>query len=380
VIQVCSGCGTRWNVRDRQRVWCPRCRGTLLAPVMAGPETDTRWISGTAAQTVVGQRPAPRLPPGYRWIAVRPGAAPPTRPPRRPLGPTPRYTVMPRWGLVDRVDPAAAMQTSSTAQRVPAAATVRVTLSATVVVLGIAAGVHMVRYLLLVINRNTLLNPLVAAAALWLGVLASVAAIAAAITCTIVLTRWLIARRAAAFRHFGYPEPRTGWALWTGCLVPPWVAVVVALLLAIRLASFDHSSSWTAMAVGIAICLLPLLALVWALVYVLELAKTEGHYVRMRKSIWIWWLLWVTSSVAAVFATATSSARDAQGIANNTAATTLAYVLALIAVGAAARVFEGFERKPVERPTHRWVVVGNNQPAAAASPAAVELDGQEPAA
>jgi hypothetical protein len=247
-------------------------------------------------------------------------------------------------------------------------------------VLGIAALVHMVRYLLLVINRNTLLNPLVAAAALWLGVLASVAAIAAAITCTIVLTRWLIARRAAAFRHFGYPEPRTGWALWTGCLVPPWVAVVAALLLAIRLASFDHSPSWTAMAGGIAICLLPLLALVWALVYVLELAKTEGHYVRMRKSIWIWWLLWVTSSVAAVFATATSSARDAQGIANNTAATTLAYVLALIAVGAAARVFEGFERKPVERPTHRWVVVGDGQSAAAASPAAVELDGQEPAA
>ncbi|WP_238602279.1 hypothetical protein, partial [Mycobacterium avium] len=27
MIQVCSQCGTRWNVRDRQREWCPRCRG-----------------------------------------------------------------------------------------------------------------------------------------------------------------------------------------------------------------------------------------------------------------------------------------------------------------------------------------------------------------
>ncbi|WP_459952830.1 hypothetical protein, partial [Mycobacterium avium] len=26
MIQVCSQCGTRWNVRDRQREWCPRCR------------------------------------------------------------------------------------------------------------------------------------------------------------------------------------------------------------------------------------------------------------------------------------------------------------------------------------------------------------------
>ncbi|HRD14262.1 MAG TPA: hypothetical protein PLI79_20625, partial [Mycobacterium sp.] len=36
MIQVCSQCGTRWNVRDRQRAWCPRCHGALMAP-------DPRW-------------------------------------------------------------------------------------------------------------------------------------------------------------------------------------------------------------------------------------------------------------------------------------------------------------------------------------------------
>ena len=52
-----------------------------------------------------GAPPAGRaLPPGYRWIAVRPGAAPPQRRRRRPLGPTPRYAVIPRWGLVDHFD------------------------------------------------------------------------------------------------------------------------------------------------------------------------------------------------------------------------------------------------------------------------------------
>lgn len=38
-----------------------------------------------------------------------------------------------------------------------------------IVVLAIAALVHAVRYILLIINRSTLLNPVVAAAALWLG-------------------------------------------------------------------------------------------------------------------------------------------------------------------------------------------------------------------
>ena len=42
----------------------------------------------------------PRLPPGYRWIAVRPGAPPPPRRGRRSLGPTPRYAVIPRWDYV----------------------------------------------------------------------------------------------------------------------------------------------------------------------------------------------------------------------------------------------------------------------------------------
>lgn len=39
MIQVCSQCGTRWNVRDRQREWCPRCRGRLAAPSSETPRS-----------------------------------------------------------------------------------------------------------------------------------------------------------------------------------------------------------------------------------------------------------------------------------------------------------------------------------------------------
>jgi hypothetical protein len=51
----------------------------------------------------------------------------------------------------------------------------------------------------------------------------------------------------------------------------------------------------------------------------------------------------------------------------------------------ATQVFLGFERKPVERPARRWVIVADNRPDAAAdaeqeSSVPVESAGQNPAA
>ena len=52
MIQVCSQCGTRWNVRDKQRSWCPRCNGTLLAPAATEPSPPASpngsWGAGPA--------------------------------------------------------------------------------------------------------------------------------------------------------------------------------------------------------------------------------------------------------------------------------------------------------------------------------------------
>src|ERR1700733_7782506 len=191
MIQVCSQCGTRWNVRDKQRSWCPRCNGTLLAPS----------ATGAPPAPGPGPRTAPRLPLGYRWIAVRPGPPPPPRRRRRPLGPTPRYLAIPRWGLVDRVEKDGGRGRDQ--RQAPPAERVRTALFISAVALGAAALVHLVRYLLLVINRNTLLNWVVADAAALLSVLASLAAIVAVMNCAVVLTRWVIARRATAFEHAG---------------------------------------------------------------------------------------------------------------------------------------------------------------------------------
>ena len=243
---------------------------------------------------------------------------------------------------MDRVEqPSATTQTP--AQRGPSAATVRATLFVGVLVLAIAALVYVLRYVLLVINRNTLLNSVVAGAADWLGVAASVAATVALIACVVVLIRWLIARRAAAFSHYALPEHRSALALWAGCLVP-----------------FAN--------------------LLWAPVYVIELATIENHYARLQRQIMLWWIAWVFSYVVSIFAFASSFATDSQGIANNTVMMVFAYLFAAVGVASVARVFEGFERKPVHRPAHRWVVVSPDGPAAPASAAPVELDGQEPAA
>ncbi|MGA8545376.1 MAG: DUF4328 domain-containing protein [Mycobacterium sp.] len=371
MIQVCSQCGTRWNVRDRQRVWCPRCRGTLLAPSSETPGVDQRWSAGT--------RTPPRLPPGYRWIAVRPGPPPPQRRRRRPLGPTPRYLVIPRWGLQDHVEPDAARR-GSTVRDAPPPSRVRGALFATVLTLGVAALVHLMRYLLLLINRNSLLNWVVADAAALVSVLASLAAIAAVITYALLLTRWLMARRTAAFAHRGRSETRTPWALRIGCLLPPSAAMVLAIAFAVMLVNLGRSPSWGLMGGCMLVCCLPLLGTVWALVYVIELAKTEDDYPRLRATIWGWWLLWLLSSLTSVFASVTSGAQDIQGIANNTVAMIVAYLLAIIAAMATAKIYEGFERKPVERPAHRWVVVADDGTAEPKSAPAVELTGAEPAA
>ncbi|HKV21363.1 MAG TPA: DUF4328 domain-containing protein [Mycobacterium sp.] len=347
MIQVCSRCGTRWNVRDRQRVWCPRCNGTLLAPsASAPPSAPSQWSAPTAAPAIRPsggkgeQKGPPQLPAGYRWVAVRPGAAPPPRRRPRNFGPTPRYAAIPRWGLVDRFDTAPSAQETEP-RRGPSIAALRATMLATITVLGVAAFVHIVRYALLIINRDVLLNPVVAWVATWFGVVVSVAALFLLFATFVLLTNWLIARRAAAFKHVGREEHRPLWALRAGCLVP-------------------------------------FVNLAWAPVFVLELAHVEDAVARVRKPIAIWWVAWALSTAVSVFAIATSFTTDAQGIADNTVTTIVAYLIAMATMVLVARVLLGFERRPVAKPAKRWVIVADQSSAESGAP--VESEGQNPAA
>lgn len=344
MIQVCAQCGTRWNVRDRQRVWCPRCRGTLLAP---GP-TGAPGTSQPAGPPSAGQ--PGRAPAGYRWIAVRPGAPPPPRRKRVPLGPTPRYPYIPRWGLYDRFDDDGAAGQVAAVRSAPSPASVRRTIVITMALLGAAALLHVIRYALLLINRTVLLDPIVAALATWLPVAASVAAFFAVVATALVLTNWLIARRAAAYAHLGSPDPRSPRELWTGCLVP-------------------------------------LVNLVMAPVFVIELARAEQ---RTGLRIVSWWITWFVSyalSIASIVTTVLTIFYDgAQRIADNTVITTIGYLVALATLLLVLQVYQGFERQPVDRPSRRWVMVAARPATTAGEDAAdesavpVEAEDRNPAA
>nr|WP_243632708.1 DUF4328 domain-containing protein [Mycobacterium uberis] len=313
----------------------------MLAAVPQWNYINSRLPAGNTPGVPWWQRTPPRLPPGFRWIAVRPGAAPSDKRQPRHRGSTPRYAVMPRWGLADRVDPHLT-SVQAPVKSGPSSTTVRITLFVGMLVFALSALVYVVRYVLLTINRNMLLDSWVAVASDWFGVVASLTAIAAALACVGVLSRWLIARRAAACAHHAVQEQRSARELWTGCLLPP-------------------------------------ANLLWAPVYVVELALMENRYTRLKKPIVVWWIVWVFSYVISVVAIVTSWAKDAQGIANNTVAMVFAYLLAATSVAVVARVFEGFERKPVKRSAHRWVMVVSERPVVCTSADPVELEGQEAA-
>ncbi|MBO0679806.1 DUF4328 domain-containing protein [Mycolicibacterium sp. S2-37] len=347
MIQVCSRCGTRWNVRDRQREWCPRCQGALLAPSGYAPASE--WSPRSVTPGPGPQGAPPRLPAGYRWIAVRPGAPPPPRARRRPLGPTPRYSSVPRWGLVEHFE--TRHDAAPQAYRGPSGAVARATLTVTMGVLGATALIHAVRYALLLVNRTVLLNPYLAGAATWLAVALSVLSLFLVVGSIIVLTNWLIARRGAAYAYHGQTDPRGVWQLRLGCLIP-------------------------------------LANLVFAPVFVIELAALEHKSSILRRPITVWWIVWVLSTILSIFSIATSFATDAQGIADNTVTTTVAYLTALAALLLTHQVLAGFERTPVSRPVKRWVMVPDDSRSAAAparpadpeSARPVESDGQNPAA
>lgn len=332
MIQVCSRCATRWNVRDRQRQWCPRCRGPLLAPVAQVP--------------AAGQAKPAR---GYRWIAVRPGPAPKQRRHQPPLGPTPHYDHIPRWGLTEVFDEQVVEQEKT--RRGPSTGTVQGVAAIAMIALGAAALMHVVRYILLLINRTVLLNPWVAIAGSWLGVAASVVALFTVLAVAIVLTNWLIARRAAAYHRAGTTDPRRRWVLWVGCLVP-----VVNMFL--------------------------------APVFVTEMATAENRMSALRRPIGIWWSIWAVSGLVVIWSIAGMFATDPQGIADSTEVTVIAYLMGMLALATVLRVYHTFERTQADAPAHRWVVVGaeetdeTDETAVSATESAVPVEPapEEPAA
>lgn len=232
--------------------------------------------------------------------------------------------------------------------------TARLMLVAAMVVLGVAAFAHLVRYVLLLINRSILLHPLIAIGGVLIGLLASLLAIAIVVLAVVALVRWLIARRAARYAEHDEVDPRSPTTLWLGCLVP-----------------------------GVNLVMAP--------VFVWELAALEGRLSHLRRVIVVWWIVWVLSAIVAVLSMAstvyvTFFGGTAQNIADNTVTAIVGYLLGLAAFLLTAKVFAGFEGSgtTAQPSVRRWVVVepdtSPEREDSSESAVPVESQGQNPAA
>lgn len=198
VVQVCARCGSRWPVAAAPAQWCPRCQGVLLAPF------DTA-------------RPAAPAGRNFRWVA-RSAYPPPVRR-RRPggAGPTPRYTQVPRWGLLDPPPPERDERLTRTETAADLAPTL---LACAALVFALAAASEAFRYGLLVFNRSHLVDPLVVAVSDSLVWATQLSAPLVAVAAAVASACRLVVLRRAVFAARGLSDPRSPRSIAVGVLVP----------------------------------------------------------------------------------------------------------------------------------------------------------------
>ncbi|MFE7723364.1 DUF4328 domain-containing protein [Nocardia rhizosphaerihabitans] len=283
--------------------WCPRCRGVLLSP---------------------GKVDAPASQRNYRWVARRPDhriRKAGTSATSAPLGPTPRYTEIPRWGLLDP-PPAPGRAPERPLRGI--AANRDLLLVVTALAFLVAAFAEYGRYLILLRNRTTLIPSWllwISDMSVWVfGVIAPLCALATALA----LVAWLIEARRARYAAQGRRDPRRRWSLILGCLVP-----------------------------GV--------NLIWPGVFLTELLGPAADP-RALRAVRIWWAAWVLSGLILFGATLWRDASTLQAEADGVSFTAFSN---LCAAGFAVltlwtvRQLEGRDLRGAPRTAHRWVMAAD---------------------
>ncbi|WP_236573178.1 DUF4328 domain-containing protein [Nocardia caishijiensis] len=303
MVQPCARCGARWAVQGAPMHWCPRCRGVLLSPGRVDSPPEKR---------------------NYRWVARRPDHRDrrvSARTVRADPGPTPRYTEVPRWGLLDA--PPAEPRPARRPLRGLADRRDRllVMTTAAFVLAGLA---EYGRYLILLWNRTRLIPGWllwISDATVWLfGTLAPILALVTALS----LVAWLIEARRTAYAGYGSRDPRRPWTLIAGCVIP-----------------------------GV--------NLVWPGVFLTELAGAHRDP-RALRAVRIWWAAWAASGVLFIAATLWRNASTLQAEADGVSFTGFTD---LCAAGFAVltlwtvRLLEGRDLRGTPRTAHRLLIAAD---------------------
>lgn len=333
MIDLCPRCRIQAPHRDG-RESCPRCGGPL------------RIVGSESAPAAPYRAPQPHRPPTQyppssggprsgriyrsrhvRWVARRP---PEAIPPRRPFvargpRPIPRYTYLPRWGLFDRPAVTPGDQRSALDRSEDQlCGSLRILVGA----LALSAVVHLLRYVLLVVNRGTPV-PVWLDKITWLLVaLGGFVALGAFVFATYALVRWVLDLRSDAYRRRDRIDPRRRW--------------VVGALVAVPVVN--------------------LIGAPWMIVEAADL-RDDLDAVRTRRRLTRMWVAWAIINGLAVLAVGTRIAASMSG-SIQTAANGVALVIVSAAVSAvfawwlAGRVRTTFSAtpEPVSSST-RWVPV-----------------------
>lgn len=341
MIDLCPRCRIQAPHRPG-REHCPRCGGPLsvvddVAHAMAAtahPAAPAPTRPAAPAPTRRAPVPTGRFYRGrnVRWVARRPPEAIPIR--RGPSGSRgprliPRYVYIPTWGLRDEP-----VKPDPTHDRIE---TSRARLLFVLVVAGTAlaasAVIHLVRYLLLAVNRTQPLpDPLIVVSD-WLIIFGGVAAFLAYVWATLAFMRWVMDLRAGAYEDARLLDPRR--PVWVGVLVGvPLVNLIGAPLVLGEVAArrVAHDPSLDAERVG-----------------------------RRVRRLWVAWVIVNVTAVLALIARAVAWGSDSV----QTGANALAMVIISAAVSAAFAfwltrrvpvLFDAVTAVPV--PKRRWVAVG----------------------
>ena len=255
----------------------------------------------------------------FRWVASAPGSASRRRVRRIPT-PTPRYEVMPTWGLPIAPRPHPSVPESATDRLARRSTSL---LTATAALFVAAAVAELARYVVLLVSRERLMPAAVLAlsdAAVWclsfvslgVGLVAAVATVAR-----------VVRFRREAYGHRGRTDPRRTRTLYLGSLVP-----IVNLLLP-----------------G---------------VFLTELVRESEHRLRLERLVPWWWTAWVGNWLLIA---ATVAWRTVDGIQAQATGVVLTAITDLVAAGVAVLTLTVVRRadgRTVRGDTHtltRWTVL-----------------------
>ncbi|WP_246007839.1 DUF4328 domain-containing protein [Gordonia oryzae] len=262
-----------------------------------------------------------------RWVARRPDdTLPPQRPPRR-TGPRliPRYVYLPRWGLVDT--PVTEGEPRNSPAHLGMALTGALQIAGAAFVASTCA--HLLRYLLLVINRSTTLPGWLIGLSTVLVLSAGLLALAGSVYTIVAFVRWLLAVRTETYRVRGFFDPRPRWQSIPLAAIPLVNVAGAALLLGEPAEMLD------------------------------DVARSAAR-IRLRK-LWVGWTVVNTIAVLTVITWWVGAASGSI----QTSADAL-FMVALTAAVSAAFAFWAAHRLPAvfsvssaepTVPAHRWVVV-----------------------